>query len=324
MGSRMAAAQETTHPDPATPCAATGEVAELAAAWLEQLASERRLAHNTVLAYRRDLREFLAFMADHHGEETRLSTLKSLDHGDLRSWLASRAARGLARTSTSRALSAVKSFFQYLDRQGLVSNPVVHNARASRIPRQVPRPLTMDEATDVLASAEDSATKVWIGKRDLALMMLLYGSGLRLGEALALDVRDITGGETLRIVGKGNKARMVPLLARVREALLDYLRHRPDGAEPASPLFIGTRGGRLNPGVAQKRFRELRGRLGLPATATPHAMRHSFATHLLGNGVDLRTIQELLGHASLTTTQRYTRIDAGGLLEVYQKAHPRA
>ena len=320
----MAAAQETTHPDPATPCAATGEVAELAAAWLEQLASERRLAHNTVLAYRRDLREFLAFMADHHGEETRLSTLKSLDHGDLRSWLASRAARGLARTSTSRALSAVKSFFQHLDRQGLVSNPVVHNARASRIPRQVPRPLTMDEATDVLASAEDSATKVWIGKRDLALMMLLYGSGLRLGEALALDVRDITGGETLRIVGKGNKARMVPLLARVREALLDYLRHRPDGAEPASPLFIGTRGGRLNPGVAQKRFRELRGRLGLPATATPHAMRHSFATHLLGNGVDLRTIQELLGHASLTTTQRYTRIDAGGLLEVYQKAHPRA
>ena len=324
MRGRMAAAQETTHPGPATPCAATGDVAGLSAAWLEQLASERRLAHNTVLAYRRDLRDFLAFMAEHHGEETRLSTLKSLDHGDLRSWLASRAARGLARTSTSRALSAVKSFFQYLDRQGLVSNPVVHNARASRIPRQVPRPLTMDEATDVLASAEDSATKVWIGKRDLALMMLLYGSGLRLGEALALDVRDITGGETLRIVGKGNKARMVPLLARVREALLDYLRHRPDGAEPASPLFIGTRGGRLNPGVAQKRFRELRGRLGLPATATPHAMRHSFATHLLGNGVDLRTIQELLGHASLTTTQRYTRIDAGGLLEVYQKAHPRA
>ncbi len=324
MRGRMAAAQETTHPDPATPCAATGDVAGLSAAWLEQLASERRLAHNTVLAYRRDLRDFLAFMAEHHGEETRLSTLKSLDHGDLRSWLASRAARGLARTSTSRALSAVKSFFQYLDRQELVSNPVVHNARASRVPRPAPRPLTMDEATDVLACAEDSATKVWIGKRDLALMMLLYGSGLRLGEALALDVRDITGGETLRIVGKGNKARMVPLLARVREALLDYLRHRPDGPEPASPLFIGTRGGRLNPGVAQKRFRELRGRLGLPATATPHAMRHSFATHLLGNGVDLRTIQELLGHASLTTTQRYTRIDAGGLLEVYQKAHPRA
>ncbi|MCY4607647.1 MAG: tyrosine recombinase XerC [bacterium] len=324
MGSRTAPEQEPTYPDPAAPYAATGEVAGLAAAWLEKLASERRLAHNTVLAYHRDLREFLAFMADHHGEETRLSTLGSIDHGDLRSWLASRASRGLARTSTSRALSAVKSFFQYLDRQGLVSSPVVHNARASRVPQQVPRPLTMDEATDVLACAEDSATRVWIGKRDLALMMLLYGGGLRLGEALALDVRNITGGETLRIVGKGNKARMVPLLARVREALLDYLRHRPDGAPPASPLFVGTRGGRLNPGVAQKRFRELRGRLGLPATATPHAMRHSFATHLLGNGVDLRTIQELLGHASLTTTQRYTRIDAGGLLEVYQKAHPRA
>ncbi len=320
----MEAVQETAHPDPASPGTANGEVAGLSAAWLEQLASERRLAHNTVLAYHRDLREFLAFMADHLGEEACLSTLESLDHRDLRSWLASRAARGLARTSTSRALSAVKGFFQYLDRQGLVSNPVVRTARSSRIPRQVPRPLTMDEATDVLACAEDSATTAWIGKRDLALMMLLYGSGLRLGEALALDVVDITGGETLRIVGKGNKARMVPLLVRVRKSLLEYLRHRPDGAPPTSPLFVGVRGGRLNPGVAQKRFRDLRRGLGLPATATPHAMRHSFATHLLGNGVDLRTIQELLGHASLTTTQRYTRIDAGGLLEVYQKAHPRA
>ncbi len=322
MGNRMTLVQHTAHPDPAS--AAGGEVAGLAAAWLEQLASERRLAHNTVLAYHRDLTEFLAFMADHRGEAMRLSTLGSLDQGDLRSWLASRVARGLARTSTARALSAVKSFFQYLDRQGLVSNPVVHKARASKVPRQVPRPLTMDEATDVLACAEESATSVWTGKRDLALMMILYGGGLRLGEALALDVRDITGSETLRVVGKGNKARMVPLLTRVREALLEYLRHRPDAAPPASPLFIGARGGRLNPGVVQKRFRALRGRLGLPATATPHAMRHSFATHLLGNGVDLRTIQELLGHASLTTTQRYTRIDAGGLLEVYQKAHPRA
>ena len=318
------AQQATADADPATPYAASGELAGLAGAWLEHLASERRLARNTVLAYRRDLREFLAFLARHHGEEAQLSTLASLEHGDLRSWLASRAARGLARTSTSRALSAVKGFFEYLDRDGVVSNPAVHNARASRVPRQVPRPLTMDEATDVLACAENSAASVWIGKRDLALMMLLYGGGLRLGEALALDVRDVPGGVTLRIVGKGNKARMVPLLTRVREALQDYLSHRPDRAPAASPLFIGSRGGRLNPGVAQKRFRELRERLGLPVTATPHAMRHSFATHLLGNGVDLRTIQELLGHASLSTTQRYTRIDAGGLLEVYQKAHPRA
>ena len=300
-------------------------LAEAIPAWLEQLASERRVAVNTVMAYRRDLRGFLEFMVEHLGEPATLSVLGGLGHLEMRSWLASRTGRGLARTSTSRALSAVKSFFRYLDRQGLVSNPTVDVARAPKIPRQVPRPLTMDEATDVLACAEDSAAEAWIGKRDLALLMLLYGGGLRLGEALALDVRHVTGaGETMRIVGKGAKVRMVPLLSRVREALLDYIRHRPDGAPASSPLFIGARGGRLNAGVAQKGFRTLRHRLGLPDTATPHAMRHSFATHLLGNGVDLRTIQELLGHASLKTTQLYTRVDAGGLLDAYRRAHPRA
>ncbi len=306
-------------------------------AWLDTLTSQRRVARNTIAAYRRDLGGFLEFMAEHHGEPATLEMLAGLGHAEMRSWLAHCARRGLARTSISRALSAVKSFFRHLDRQGLASNPAVDASRAPKIPRQVPRPLTEDEATDVLAGAEGSSSTPWIGKRDLALLMLLYGCGLRLGEALALDVGQITGaGETIRIAGKGGKVRIVPVLGRVREvrivpvlgrvreALLGYIGERPDGAPPSAPLFIGTRGGRLNAAVAQKRFRALRHRLGLPETATPHAMRHSFATHLLGNGVDLRTIQELLGHASLTTTQRYTRVDAGGLLETYQKAHPRA
>ena len=309
----------------AQPVAVQGSCSEAVEAWLEQLAGERRVSANTVMAYRRDIRSFLEFMAEHLGETPTLAVLEGLGHQELRSWLASRTARGLARTSTARALSAVKSFFRYLGRQDIVSNPSVEAARAPKLPRQVPRPLTMDEATDVLECAGESGSSAWMAKRDLALMMLLYGGGLRIGEALALDVRHATGaGETMRIVGKGNKERVVPLLPRVRQALLDYIGHRPDGAPPASPLFVGARGGRLNPGVAQKRFRELRARLGLPDTATPHAMRHSFATHLLGNGVDLRTIQELLGHASLTTTQRYTRVDAGGLLDVYRRAHPRA
>ncbi|MBC6439044.1 MAG: tyrosine recombinase XerC [Rhodospirillales bacterium] len=303
----------------------TASLDDTVTTWREQLASERRASRHTIEAYTRDLVRFLGFVAEHRGAAADLKTLASLKPADFRAWLADRTRRGLARTSTARSLSAVRSFYRYLNRQGLVSNPAMEAVRAPKLPRQVPRPLTSDESTDVLALADDPDQPPWLARRDLALLMLLYGGGLRIGEALSLDIGQVRdAGDTMRIVGKGGKERVVPLLPRVKQALEAYLAHRPDGAPRDAPLFIGVKGKRLNPGVAQRRFREIRTMLGLPSSATPHAMRHSFATHLLGGGADLRTIQELLGHASLSTTQRYTDVDTEGLLEVYRNAHPRA
>ena len=301
------------------------DVAAALAGWQQALAGERRASAHTLAAYRRDLVAFLGFVGEHRGQLPSLALLQRLGPADFRAWLARRVADGLARTSTARALSAVKSFFRHLDRRGLASNPAIAAVRASKLPRAVPRPLAPDEATDLLQLADDGAEPRWLALRDVALLMLLYGAGLRIGEALALDIGQLRlSGEALTIAGKGGKERMVPLLPRLRAALDAYLAARPDGAPAESPLFVGARGGRLAAAVAQRRFRALRARLDLPASATPHAMRHSFATHLLAGGADLRTIQELLGHASLSTTQRYTEVDAEGLLEVYRKAHPRA
>ena len=300
-------------------------VEDAIALWRERLEVERRASAHTVEAYLTDLGGFLAFLTVHLGKPPGLDDLEALTAADLRAWLARRTSGGLARTSTARALSAVRGFFRHLERRGIASNAAIATVRSPKLPRQVPRPLSTDQSTDLLALADDDALPRWVAARDLALFMLLYGGGLRIGEALALDVATVKGaGDTLRITGKGNKQRMVPLLPRVREALDAYLADRPDGAPAASPLFVGVQGKRLNPGVAQKRFRELRLLAGLPDNATPHALRHSFATHLLGSGADLRTIQELLGHASLSTTQRYTDVDAESLLSVYRSAHPRA
>ncbi len=301
------------------------DVAAALDGWQQALAGERRASAHTLAAYRRDLAAFLGFVGEHRGQLPSLALLQRLGPADFRAWLARRVACGLARASTARALSAVKSFFRHLDRRGLASNPAIDAVRAPKLPRAVPRPLAPDEATDLLQLADDGAGPRWLALRDVALLMLLYGAGLRIGEALALDIGQLRlSGEALTIAGKGGKERMVPLLPRLRAALDAYLAARPDGAPAESPLFVGARGGRLAAAVAQRRFRALRARLDLPASATPHAMRHSFATHLLAGGADLRTIQELLGHASLSTTQRYTEVDAEGLLEVYRKAHPRA
>ena len=300
-------------------------VEDAIALWRERLEVERRASAHTVEAYLTDLGGFLAFLTVHLGKTPGLDDLEALTAADLRAWLARRTSGGLARTSTARALSAVRGFFHHLERRGIASNAAIATVRSPKLPRQVPRPLTTDQSTDLLALADDDDLPRWVAARDLALLMLLYGSGLRIGEALALDVGTVKGaGDTLRITGKGNKQRMVPLLPRVREALDAYLADRPDGAPAAAPLFVGVQAKRLNPGVAQKRFRELRLLAGLPDNATPHALRHSFATHLLGSGADLRTIQELLGHASLSTTQRYTDVDAESLMSVYRSAHPRA
>jgi len=300
-----------------------GDTAAALADWLAHLADERRLSPHTVAAYRRDTLAMLAFVAEHRGGPVALADLAGLGIADLRSWLARRAARGYARASTMRAMAAVRTFFRFLDRRELVHNPALAAVRTPRLPRTLPRPLTPEAAGAVVAAAPEIAREAWIGKRDRALFALLYGAGLRIGEALALSRRDLAGAGALTILGKGGKQRRVPILAAVHGAIADYLAAAPAGP-PNGPLFLGARGGPLNPGVAQRAMRGLRAYLGLEATATPHSLRHSFATHLLAAGGDLRTIQELLGHASLSTTQRYTAVDSETLLATYRAAHPRA
>jgi integrase/recombinase XerC len=300
------------------------DLAAAVARWRDWLVHEKRAARHTVDGYLHDLNALFAFLAEHLGAPPALADLATLGAADMRAWLARRATEGKARTSTARALSATRSLFRFLDRSGVLSNPAVALVRAPRLPRSVPKPLAVDEAADALEQAGALAGEAWIGKRDVALLTLLYGCGLRLDEALQMKRRDAPKRDSMTITGKGNKMRMVPVLPAVREAIADYLAACPFQGAPDAPLFMGARGGRLNPRVAQGVMQRLRGALGLPATATPHALRHSFATHLLAAGGDLRTIQELLGHASLSTTQRYTAVVPEQLLAVYDRAHPRA
>jgi len=303
---------------------ADGAVRAAADAWHTWLAHERRASRHTLDAYDRDLAAFFRFLAGHLGGPPGLDDLAALRVADFRAYLAARRAAGLADSSVARAMSALKSFFHHLERSGGVGNPVVANVRAPRRPHSVPRPLSEAAAKAALEEVASLSEAPWVGRRDVALLTLLYGCGLRIGEALGLDRRQAPRGEAMVIRGKGNKERLVPILPVVAEAVDDYLAACPFSLEPDDPLFVGVRGKRLQPGVVQKQVRRLRARLDLPETATPHALRHSFATHLLAGGGDLRTIQELLGHASLSTTQRYTEIDAARLLDVHRRAHPRA
>ena len=313
--------------------AAPAPAADLAAAlraWLGRLADERQLSAHTIAAYRRDLGDFLGFLAEHRGAAPDLSTLAGLTVRDLRAWLARRAGDGYARTSTARALSALRVFFRHLEREGVPVSSALALVRAPRIPRGVPRPLSEGQAKAVvdLERRSGGAPPDWVARRDAAVLLLLYGCGLRIGEALSLDRGDAPpadgGLHSLMITGKGRKQRLVPVLPVVAEAIADYLAACPHSSGPGDPLFVGVRGRRLQPRPVQQTMARLRGALGLPASATPHALRHSFATHLLGRGGDLRTIQELLGHASLSTTQRYTEVDEAGLMAAYSAAHPRA
>lgn len=292
--------------------------------WRDWLAHERRVSAHTLDAYSRDLSAFFAFMAEHLGFPPGLTDLAGLSAADFRSWLARRATEGLSRPSTARAMSTLRGFFRYLEKRGLAANPAIAGMRTPRLPKSVPKALDVAEALETVETVADFADEPWVAKRDVAVLMLLYGCGLRIGEALGLNVAQAPKGDSMVVTGKGNKQRLVPVLPVVREAVEDYLAACPYGLEAGDPLFVGVRGKRLNPGVVQKRMRDVRHLLGLPETATPHALRHSFATHLLAGGGDLRTIQELLGHASLSTTQRYTDVDAARLMDVYTKAHPRA
>lgn len=293
-------------------------------ACLDWLARERRASPHTVRAYTADLQGFLGFLTIHHAAEPTLHTLATCTQADLRAWLAH--AAGLQRGNATRArhLSAVRTLFRYLARHHGVLNPAPSLLGTPRPHAPIPRALTPADARNVAEHAGEDAAPAWHA-RDEALFTLLYGAGLRIAEALALDVRDVreVSAGPLRVQGKGGKERLVPLVPAVRDALAGWLRHHPAPA-PGNPLFVGQKGGRLNPGVAQRTIRLHRQQQGLPAHATPHALRHSFATHLLAGGADLRSIQELLGHASLSTTQRYTSVDEAALKRVWTETHPAA
>ena len=295
--------------------------------WYDQLSAERRASPYTLAAYGRDLGAFLDFLAFHLGGPPGLTDLAALKSGDFRAWLANRTQAGLARSSTARALSVVRGFYRFLDREALAHNAAIGAVRSPRQTRAVPKALGVAEMGELLDSAaepERDKSESWVAVRDVAVLTLLYGCGLRISEALGLDRRDVPTNGSLTVDGKGGKQRRVPVLPIVADAIAEYVAACPYTLAPEGPLFVGVRGGRLNPRMVQARMQSLRGQLGLPKEATPHALRHSFATHLLGAGGDLRTIQELLGHASLSTTQRYTDVDAERLLDVYSRAHPRA
>ena len=299
---------------------------EALSAWLEHLAHERRLAANTLEAYGRIGRGYVAFLQRHRGERQRLVDLGTVTAAEVRAHLAER--RGgdhpLAARSISQTLSAIRAFHAFLDRRCATPAPQLALVRGPRIKPSLPRPVSEDQARGMLKEADaDPDAEPWEAARDRAVLTLLYGCGLRISEGLSLIRSDAPLPGTLRITGKGGKTRMAPVLPAVREAVDDYLALQPFPLESADALFRARRGGPLTPRHVQAMVQRLRGRLGLPATATPHALRHSFATHLLGAGADLRSIQELLGHASLSTTQKYTAVDAQGLLNAYSAAHPR-
>jgi integrase/recombinase XerC len=309
---------------PPTRFAAAEDLRAAIGSWLAWLADERRLSPHTVAAYGRDLALFVDFLTGHLGEPPSLAALAGLSLADFRAFLARRAAIPVERTSLARELSVVRGFFRFLERRGIIANSALSALRSPRLPQAVPKPLAIDEALGALATVDVLARNAWEGKRDIAILTLLYGCGLRISEALGLRRGEAPLSEALIVRGKGGKERLVPVLPAVREAVAAYLAACPWPLVPKGPLFVGARGGPQSPRQVQRRMAELRPLLGLPATATPHALRHSFATHLLSAGGDLRAIQELLGHESLSTTQRYTAVDAARLLAVYDAAHPRA
>jgi integrase/recombinase XerC len=266
---------------------------------------------------------FIAFLGRYRGETIAPESLLELTAQDLRAFLAQRRSEGLGPSSAARELSGVRAFLKYAAEQAGMTVQLPRT-RAPKRPRTLPRPAAPDEAMGLAEDAAGAASAPWIGARDLAVLLLLYGAGLRVAEALSLTANMLPIGSTLRVIGKRSKTRIVPIVPAIREAIEDYLRQCPFPISGEAPLFVGARGGPLNPDLVRRSVASARRRLGLPDTLTPHALRHSFATHLLARGADLRALQELLGHASLSSTQIYTAVDAARLLDVYRHAHPRA
>lgn len=290
------------------------------ARWHRHLANERRRSPHTVRAYVASAGRLLDFLTAHHGAVPDDAALSALPAADLRAFLAHRRAQGIGNVSTARELSAVRAFLAFIGGEE-AQVPVL---RGPAVKKGLPRPISPDEVIALAEDVSENAREPWIAARDWAVLLLLYGCGLRISEALSLKGRDVPAAQTLRVTGKRGKTRIVPILPQVREALADYARACPFAPGADEPLFRGARGGPLDPAIIRKAVREARRRLLLPERASPHALRHSFATHLLGRGADLRSLQELLGHASLSSTQIYTQVDAAHLLDIYRNAHPRA
>jgi integrase/recombinase XerC len=304
-------------------------IAQEMARWLAHLRAERRLSPKTLEAYARDVRQFLEFLSEHWGKRVTLASFSKLEASDIRAFMANRRASQIGSRSLARALAGLRSFGRFLEREGQGRVSAFAAMRAPKVGKSLPKPLAV-AAAKRLADPDERAgeeREPWILARDAAVMALLYGSGLRISEALGLKRRDVPApgaGDVLVVTGKGNKTRMVPVLQNVLSLIQDYVNICPHHLRSEGPIFLGARGGPLSPRIIQLAMARLRGALGLPDSATPHALRHSFATHLLSRGGDLRAIQELLGHASLSTTQVYTGIDSERLLEVYRASHPRA
>jgi len=298
-------------------CAA--DLADAVVKWHTWLKVEKNVSPHTFRAYNADISQFLNFLSQHHAAEISLSHVSGTNLTDFRSWMSRKAMDGLASSSRARSLSGVKNFLSWLDKQGILHNPSIKLVRTPKLPRKLPRPLEEPQTERLLDS---SIAEDWSTARDKALFTLLYGCGLRIQEALGLNISDLPQEGFLRVMGKGRKERQVPVLPVIEKSLAVYRALCPFAETSDRPLFIGEKGKRLHQGVVQKSMRDIRGQLNLPSTATPHALRHSFATHLLQNGANLREIQELLGHASLSTTQRYTDVNAEELIKIYKSAHP--
>lgn len=306
--------------------AASADLAAARQEWLKTLDDTRRLSANTLEAYERDTRQFLQFLTGHLGEPPSLKDVSDLRVADLRSFLANRRNDGVGARTLGRGLAGVRSLLRHLEKRGLANAAGASAIRAPRQPKSLPKPLSTEDARRVVTTSEQLSEEPWIAARNAAVLTLLYGCGLRISEALSLRGDALTDptARSIAITGKGGKGRLVPLLPIVHRSVGEYRQLCPYDLDAEQPLFRGAKGGVLHAAIIQRDMQKLRGALGLPDSATPHALRHSFATHLLGRGGDLRTIQELLGHASLSTTQIYTGVDTDRLLEIYDKAHPRA
>ncbi len=308
--------------DPETLCLCEADFQKRLEEWQDHLEFEKQVSPHTFRAYISDTKLFVSFMSGHLGQEISLNALSEINLKDFRAWLARRTIDGKSATTRARNLSGVKNLLRWLDKEGVMHNGSVGSVRAPKLPRTNPKPLYFKQIEGLLDQLLETQEH-WVQSRDHALFILLYGCGLRIDEALSLDIRDMPKDGFIRVMGKGAKERDVPVLEIVELSLHRYIDQRVDGITPDSPLFIGVRGKRLRQQIAQKALRDLRFTLELPETATPHALRHSFATHLLENGANLRQIQELLGHASLSSTQRYTEINSTELIRIHKSAHPR-
>lgn len=299
------------------------EIHQLLGDFILFLATEKRSSKHTIESYRTDILNLLSFVTKYKGFQVGKKTLEMLDHKDFRAWLTHRHGQNLSFNSTARAVSAIKSFFRYLEKNKNITNPEISNLKSPKTTKPLPKAIDQNNAKLIIEAVKDFSKHTWTAERDIALLTLIYGCGLRISEALSITLQDIRNGDFIRVKGKGNKERNIPILPIIKKRIDLYLKDCPHLIMPSDKLFVGVRGGEYSPTLFQKLVRDIRTALDLPETVTPHAFRHSFATHLLENGADLRSIQELLGHSSLSTTQRYTKIDSKRLLEAYNKINPR-